>query len=909
MTIDGIVAAQPWASDEKSATFEAMGAAERRIWSSFVRQTEIKQTLAAVEHDSSYGAVVVGPWGVGKSTLARAAHAAIAETTHVVRLFGSPAETLISYGSLAVLLARLPAAATESPSSIIRGIDELLRRDADGRQILLVIDDLPGLDPMSVGVIMHLLLSHTAKALIVIREIGQLPEDLVWLVKDGFLEEIRLNYFSRDEVGTLIAKATKTFVSETAVTALYNASQGIPLVLQALFREQVANGRLQLSRGGWVISGVLNLSSTSVLAETVMTRLARETDSTRSGIEKMSLLGRASLPVAISVLGQETVWELEERGYLLIDAGERYNTQLSERYLGEMVRSTLTPERMTELLQEIAAKFSTELQDLQPLEIMALAAWSLDAGLGLEPVFGLRAASHAVRHFDPVLALRCTAHVPRSHAQGVKAVQTRAAAHKIMADYGRAVDELEAVPDTVLAELPLEEYAAWAFSTISALLWVPGGYGRITQLLEEAGARIEREAVAAPPEAAKAAWEWVRLSYLEYMVHSGGFAAVVDELEGLCDPDDPGMGSEYACLLVPVLSVLGRELEAIELGRRIEAEVDVRGESPLLYEYAHDGVLNALIWSGKWLECVDLLLSVHGCLPHSTPYRGGLIELKLGLAHVYAGHGAKAADLLMAATAQLEVRESNNVVPLAYAALAFACAQNDNEADARRYLELAGSGDSPTSWTNLAMEKFLRLMALRWLNDPGAAKSLQQSAREDIAQKRYTTASISLFASVLQATEREYVLLEEVSLRRQGPMPAVNIVVARSCQTRNAAMALEAADLAREMELYAVESLCTKLALDFAKEGNEYPLAREARSRVEALRARVARFPYAIAEEGVKLTPRELQVATLTKQGLGNRAIADRIGLSVRTVEGHLYQVYTKLGITSRQELEQYQNL
>ena len=909
MTIDGIVASQAWASGEKSSTFEAMGAAERRIWSSFVRQAEIDQAVAAVQHDSTYGAVVIGPWGVGKSTLARAVHAAVAETTHVVRLFGSPAETLISYGSLAVLLARLPAAATEFPSSIIRGIDELIRRDADGRQILLVIDDLPGLDPMSVGVIMHLLLSRTAKALVVVREIGQLPEDLVWLVKDGFLSEIRLNYFSRDEVGALIAKATQTFVSETAVTALYKASQGIPLVLQALFREQVASGQLQLSLGGWVISGVIDLSSTSVLAGTVMSRLARESEATRSGIEKMSLLGRASLPVAISVLGQDTVWELEERGYVVIDAGERYSTQLSERYVGEIVRSSLSPERMAELLHEIAAKFSTDLQDLQPLETMALAAWTLDAGLGLEPLFGLRAATQAIRHFDPVLALRCAAQIPLSHALGVKAVQARAAAHKIMADYGRAVDELDAVPDSVISELSLEDYAAWVVSTIGVLLWVPGGYGRVPQLLAAAGERIDREETPATAEAARAARQWVRLAYFEYMVHSGGFAAIVEELEGLSDPDDLGVGIECACLLVQVMSVMGREMEAVALGRRIQAQADARGLSPLLSEYAHDGVFNALIWSGKWLECVDQLLTDRDGLPQSTLYRGGLIELKLGLAHVYAGHGAKAAELLMAATAQLEVRESNNVVPLAYAALAFACAQNNNEADARRYLASAGTGEHPTTWTNLAMEKFLRLMAQRWLSDPRAAEGLQQSARDDIVHKRYTTASISLFGSVLQATEQEYVLLEEVSLRRQGPMPAVNIAVARSCQTRSAAKALEAADLAREMELYAVESMCTKLALDFAKEKNEHPLVREAHSRVEALRARVARFPFFVPDESVKLTQRELQVATLTKQGLGNRAIADRIGVSVRTVEGHLYQVYIKLGITSRQELERYQNL
>ena len=39
------------------------------------------------------------------------------------------------------------------------------------------------------------------------------------------------------------------------------------------------------------------------------------------------------------------------------------------------------------------------------------------------------------------------------------------------------------------------------------------------------------------------------------------------------------------------------------------------------------------------------------------------------------------------------------------------------------------------------------------------------------------------------------------------------------------------------------------------------------------------------------------------RQGRSNRDIALEMGVSVRTVEGHLYQVFTKLGVTSRGDL------
>jgi DNA-binding CsgD family transcriptional regulator len=52
-----------------------------------------------------------------------------------------------------------------------------------------------------------------------------------------------------------------------------------------------------------------------------------------------------------------------------------------------------------------------------------------------------------------------------------------------------------------------------------------------------------------------------------------------------------------------------------------------------------------------------------------------------------------------------------------------------------------------------------------------------------------------------------------------------------------------------------------------------------------------------------RLTNREREVVTLAAQGLSNRAIADRLIVSVRTVENHLYRATSKLGTNDRAEL------
>ena len=54
------------------------------------------------------------------------------------------------------------------------------------------------------------------------------------------------------------------------------------------------------------------------------------------------------------------------------------------------------------------------------------------------------------------------------------------------------------------------------------------------------------------------------------------------------------------------------------------------------------------------------------------------------------------------------------------------------------------------------------------------------------------------------------------------------------------------------------------------------------------------------------LTARETAVVRLVARGMSNKAIAQQLGISPRTVEGHLNHVFDKLGVFSRTELVHY---
>jgi DNA-binding CsgD family transcriptional regulator len=88
-------------------------------------------------------------------------------------------------------------------------------------------------------------------------------------------------------------------------------------------------------------------------------------------------------------------------------------------------------------------------------------------------------------------------------------------------------------------------------------------------------------------------------------------------------------------------------------------------------------------------------------------------------------------------------------------------------------------------------------------------------------------------------------------------------------------------------------------ALDLAVQCHAVPLADRARQELVAAGARPRR-----AISGVDaLTPSELRVARMAADGMANRAIAQALFVTVKTIEVHLGSAYRKLGVPSRAAL------
>jgi DNA-binding NarL/FixJ family response regulator len=147
--------------------------------------------------------------------------------------------------------------------------------------------------------------------------------------------------------------------------------------------------------------------------------------------------------------------------------------------------------------------------------------------------------------------------------------------------------------------------------------------------------------------------------------------------------------------------------------------------------------------------------------------------------------------------------------------------------------------------------------------------------------------------------------LRELAERIEGPLVAAYSAHADAA-TAGAGSRLD--DVATEFEAMGARLLATEAAAHAAAAheragGRRQAAASAARAAGWARVCEMVRTPAFEQLAPPPLTSREDEVAGLVVQGLNNQAIAERLVLSVRTVEAHLAHAYAKLGISSRAEL------
>ncbi len=197
--------------------------------------------------------------------------------------------------------------------------------------------------------------------------------------------------------------------------------------------------------------------------------------------------------------------------------------------------------------------------------------------------------------------------------------------------------------------------------------------------------------------------------------------------------------------------------------------------------------------------------------------------------------------------------------------------------EARRHAEAMTSAIR-AGWTD-ANPTFRRLFSMLFLPDG----TPEQMAWYDELQRRSTSAEVA--ACLYEARDR----IDVVDLAAQVTTPTL---VAHAREDRVVPV--------EEGRLLAARIPDARFVL--LESANHILLSDEPAWRVfrSELRAFLGTEPAPSGGEVATLSPRELDVLELVAAGLSNEAIAERLCLSVRTVERHLSNVYAKLRVSGK---------
>jgi DNA-binding NarL/FixJ family response regulator len=139
-----------------------------------------------------------------------------------------------------------------------------------------------------------------------------------------------------------------------------------------------------------------------------------------------------------------------------------------------------------------------------------------------------------------------------------------------------------------------------------------------------------------------------------------------------------------------------------------------------------------------------------------------------------------------------------------------------------------------------------------------------------------------------------------------GALARTQHAYARALIDRDAAALYAAANAFSDIDalLYAADA-ATQAAVLFesANQRRRHLDSAAVADRVATACGDIQTLALSLAANPLPLSIREREIANLAARGLSNRDIAERLTVSLRTVEGHIYRACIKLDVTDREAL------
>jgi DNA-binding NarL/FixJ family response regulator len=836
------------------------------------------------------GVVLAGPAGVGKTRLAREALVVAEQRGALTRwaVATASARTL----PLGAFAPTLGVVGSDSARLVAQASDALVA-GAGRAGVVVGVDDAHLLDELSAVLVHQLVLRRAASVVLTLRSGERAPDAVTALWKDGHLPRLELQPLSPEKTAMSVEARLGGPVDSVAARRLWSITQGNALYLRQLVDGELESGRLCQVAGVWRWSGEPVLSPG--LVELVSARIGRLPEAQRDVVEVLAFGEPLGVPLLVGLTDAVAVEQLEARGLVEVyPDGRRLQARLAHPLYGEVQREQIGMLHARRLCGRIAQALA-DTGGRRAGDTLRRAVLMLDSDQVPDPVLLTDAARRATELGDLTLATR----VARAAVAAGGGFEPQLLLCHVLGWSGRwAEGEAELTTLGAVARTDAQQVQV-AIPRVLGLAWALGRPVEAEAVLDAIASTISDDTAA------------LELAGL-HSVLDADFGRTVQAAEAAagvlahprCSPAAThlaGWGLAAAC------GGLGR-LEGVEETLR---RIDARAES---FEIGlHQaavvacGWLRGLILAGL-LDQAEAAARRYRERCQDTPGPGEMIS-SVTCAEVANSRGQvkTAARLLRQAIAGVQNADPNGLSFHGLVSLTGALGMAGDPMSARQTLVEMMAARHPA---HIYLEPNV-VLAQAWVAaaEGGVSEALalaRQAAEVAASQHQPAVEVLALHTAVCFGDRTVADRLTQLATQVDGPRaPAAAAHAAALAADDGAALHAASVQLEQMGALLLAADAAAQAAAAYTRQdrrGSAHAATTRAHRLAQACED--ARTPaLATITTPLPLTHREREIVTLAASGLSNRDIAQRLVVSVRTVENHLYRACTKLGTSDRTTL------
>ncbi|MGO8966020.1 LuxR C-terminal-related transcriptional regulator [Mycobacterium sp.] len=855
-----------------------------RTWPVVRRDHEYTTIHAAlVEQTGVCGIVILGDAGVGKTTLARLVTKTLPIPVRWVA--GTESARSIPLGVFAHLVG---AASSRDPIASLATARETII--GEGHSVIGV-DDAHLLDQLSATLLHQLALDGSVRIVATVRTGEVVPDAITSLWKDGYLQRLHLTPFSKDQCVGLIEQALGGRVEGLSADLMWEASGGNALFVRHLVEGALEAGTLRQVRGVWQLRG--RTAVTSELASLLDARVEKLPDPVLHTLRLLTFCEPIDLDTLSKIVGDDAVEEAESRG--LIRVAEHHHgidVRFNHPLFREVIRRRLGMAASRRLRGELVRALS-EQPPTTPSARIRLAELTIDSDQTADVSLLVTAARDAIALTNITLGERL-ARAAVGRGGGLAASELLARSLLWQGNAAEAEQTLSAFESDAMNELHL---VRWGLARIANLQWAMGDAEGADEVLEMLRGRVTDPALRLLVDGVASA-SLVFENDLEQ--------AVTLSQRVLADPSASAGAVGWAvfggALALAYMGCRDEVIAVAERGNAVESEVD-----GLLRYLTAFGEVRALALAGEFAAAAERSAGIMEISSAGQYLAWGLANVLVGTVDLARGRFAETVTRMEQTVAALTSESAASWSFPARLLLAQSyCVLGRVEPGAKMVAEVRTRYGRHVAVFGPQLRIAEAWLAAAEGNVSAAVDSALDAARLAATAGQRAIEMLALHDAVRFGDETSVQRLVDIAEAVGGRLGEAIAAHGAAVRDHDAEAIFTAAQQFEQIgALLSAADAAAQAAEEFrnADDRGRTVEAAAVANRLAVECGGICTPALEVAAHPLPLTTREREIANLVAAGLTNKQIAERLVVSVRTVEGHLYRACIKLYANDREHL------